>query len=121
MEVALVDRRDPVGEDLDVVAEQPALDEHAVEDVGLRVGEYLLDLADLLAGRAVDRPARLDQEPGDGVARHHQTAFPATRQTGPCVATLWVSERTCRTSRVAGIRSASRRSRQRCVISGEAP
>src|SRR3712207_9363458 len=38
-----------------------------------------------------DRPAGLDHEPGDGI--RHQTAFPPTYQTGPCVWTGSVSDR----------------------------
>ena len=43
---------------------------------------HLVDRADLLAGGVDDLPARLDHEPGDGIAH---TDRPSTYQTGPCV------------------------------------
>ena len=43
-----MDLGDPVGDDFLVGPEQTAVDEDAVEDVGLLVGEHFFHLADLL-------------------------------------------------------------------------
>ena len=99
-------------------SDQARRDVEAVEDVALLVAEDFLDLADRLALRVDDLPARLDQEPRDRIA---QTDRPSTYQTGPCVWTGFVSESTRRIRSSPRMCSSSTRSRQRRVIPGEAP
>ena len=81
--------------------------------------KIIFDFADRLAVTAHDLPPLLDQVPGNRVG--HQTAWPPTYQTGPCVATGLESESERKTWKWPLMPSASRRWRQRSVISAEAP
>src|SRR5581483_7414283 len=94
-------------------------DAEAVEDVQIGSADDLLHRPDFLPVRIDDVPARLDHRPGDGV--RHQTVLPPSIQTGPCVPTGWVSERTRTTRTSPGMRASSRRDMQRRAIPGDPP
>ena len=71
-DAALVDRLDLLG-----IGEAPAsgtaapVDHEAVEDVGVGVGQHVLDHADALAVAAQHRRALLEDEVRDGVSEIH--------------------------------------------------
>src|SRR5205085_12321451 len=87
--LAFDDLADELGRDVAALLEQALRHGEAVEDVLARVADHLVDAPDLLALAGEDLPARLDHEPGDRVGAH--TDRPPTYQTGPCVATGYVS------------------------------
>src|ERR1051325_5890299 len=79
LELVLADREphelvpdllDLLGRDVAGAAEETARDGEPVEDVTGRVADRLLDLAELLAVRSLDRPALLDREPRGRRLRH---------------------------------------------------
>ena len=82
LDPALRDRPDALGGDVSRGAQDSWCDREAVEDVLAAVADDLVYRAELVPVAADDRPALLDQEPGDGIA---QTVRPPTYQTGPWV------------------------------------
>jgi hypothetical protein len=99
--------------------EKARLDRDAGEDICVGITHDAAQSADALSVGADHLGAGLERLPGDlGLA---QTDRPATRQTGPCVATWLVAERTRRKRRLPVMDSSSSRSRQRRTMEGAVP
>src|SRR4051794_26977111 len=119
LDLALDNRVDGFGRDVEGIGADPARHGQPVEDVGGLVTQHLVDGANIGSLGGHHLPALLDHVPRARIG--HQTTFPPTYQTGPCVPTGLVSESEWMISSRPSIPWASARSRQRRTIPGEAP
>src|SRR3954466_8988064 len=119
MNLALADLANVLGRHVRGLRQHAGRDGQPVEDVELLVAERLVNGPDLASVRRQDLPPRLDDEPRNRVG--HQTALPPRYQTGPCVATGFVSDNAWRMRTSAGSSRSSSRSRHRTPICGDVP